>query len=282
MVPPWPAFPRGRVRGAPSNPRRPRGRYRPLFTGMVVGAAGLLSACAPVMLGAPGAPPPARFDIDRDIFAFSNLVRAARPGQNDGFANYCLLMVRGASQFYRFARFDPSAPRVTADEYTRLARAVMAGTPWAPPRPLEARIVIPGYADLMALSRDQEPAVKAAFGSNILSMMDVRLWRVVFAASPSQQAKVAAELRAEVDAGRPVPVLLTNYPEPDLLNHAVLVYDYRDESRILEFGAYDPNDPHGRFALFFDPATRGFYVPPLTYSPPGRIRAFRLYTSPLF
>jgi hypothetical protein len=76
--------------------------------------------------------------------------------------------------------------------------------------------------------------------------------------------------------------MITNYPDADLLNHAVLVYGYRDEAGVSEFLAYDPNDPGSPFGLFFDRTASGFSVPPLTYSPPGRIRAFRLYTSVLF
>ena len=34
--------------------------------------------------------------------------------------------------------------------------------------------------------------------------------------------------------------------------------------------------------LYYDDESRAFWVGPLTYNPPGRVRAFRLYTSPLF
>jgi hypothetical protein len=244
--------------------------------------AGLVAGCATTLPPGPPLHGERRFDLTRDGFAFANLVRAERPGLNDAFANYCLLMVRGASQFFRYARFEPSAPRVTPAEYTRLAREVMTRRPWSPSPPDEGRVVIPGYAGLRALSRDQEPAVKAAFGSNIGSMVDVRLWRVAVAFSPEHQAGLARELRGEVDEGYPVPLMVTNYPEEDLLNHAVLVYGYREEAGVTEFMAYDPNDPGSPFSLFFDRAASGFFIPPLTYSPPGRIRAFRLYTSILF
>ena len=51
---------------------------------------------------------------------------------------------------------------------------------------------------------------------------------------------------------------------------------------LAQFLAYDPNDPGTPVSLYFDRTTQSFSVPPLTYSPPGRVRAFRLYTSPLF
>ena len=257
------------------------GRWTGLLVLLFV-AAGVLSACAATPVREGGGEPLARFDPGHDTFAFPNLVRAERPGLNDGFANYCLIMVRGASQFFRFARFDPAAPVLAPAEYTRLARQVLTIPPWDGPRPESARVTIPGYPDLRALSRHQEAAIKAAFGSNVLSMLDVRLWRVSIAFSGTHQAGLARTLRDETGAGRPAAVMITNFPGADLLNHAVLVYDAREETGVLEFLAYDPNDPGTPVSLYFDRTTQSFSVPPLTYSPPGRVRAFRLYTSPLF
>jgi hypothetical protein len=60
----------------------------------------------------------------------------------------------------------------------------------------------------------------------------------------------------------------------DRLNHAVLVYAPRPAQQGTDFLAYDPNDPGSPFTLYYDGGAR--------YGPPGRVRAFRLYTSPLF
>jgi hypothetical protein len=224
----------------------------------------------------------AAFEVGRDTFAFPNLVRAQHPGRKDAFANYCIVMARAASQFFRFVRFEPAAPPVPPEEYTRLTREVLAVTPWAAPVPDAQRVVIPGYPDLFAFSRAQEAAIKTAFGSSLLSMVQPRTWRVAVALSPEHQEGVARELAAEVAAGRPAPLMITNFPDPDLLNHAVLVYASRRHAGVMEFLAYDPNDAGHPLSVHFDAASRGFWVGPLTYSPPGRIRAFRLYTSPWF
>lgn len=246
----------------------------------------LVTACASVppapVAVHPAEPARARFEVTRDAFAFPNLVRAEQPDRREVFANYCLIMARAASQFFRFARFAPAEPPVTPEEYTRLTREVTGIAPWAPPRTQGERVVIPGYADLHAFSRAEERAIKAAFGSNVLSMVHWRTWRVGLAFSPEHQHGLALELVRELEAGRPAPLMITNFPHADLLNHAVLVYDYRRQAAVVEFLAYDPNDPGGPLSLHFDPATRAFWVEPLAYSPPGRIRAFRLYTSPLF
>ncbi len=270
---------RGGGRGDPRGRSRSRRLHALGFTALV----GLLvSACAPTLqLDPPVGPPRPRFEVGRDTFAFPNVVRAEHPDREDVFANYCVIMARTASQFFRFARFAPERPAVARDEYTRLTQAVIATGPWTGERPDEQRVVIPGYANLYDLSRAQEAAVKAAFGSAVLSIMHWRTWRVMFALSPAHQEGVARELTQEVDARRPASLMITNLPNPDQLNHAVLVYDYRRHAGVVEFLAYDPNDPERSLSLYYAPATRGFWVASLTYSPPGRIRAFRLFTSPL-
>ena len=241
------------------------------------------AACASRPPTVPSSAEGRRFELERDAFAFPNLVRAQRPGWNDDFANYCLIMARAASQFYRFARFVPDRPPVTAAEYERLVGEVLDRPPWGPPPASEAeRVAIAGYADLRAFSAAHEGLLKAAFGSNVLSMLHWRTWRVGVDFPPAHQERLARELVGEVEARRPAPVMITNFPHEDLLNHSVLVYAHRPAQQGTDFLAYDPNDPGSPLRLYYDRAARAFWVGPLTYSPPGRVRAFRLYTSPLF
>ena len=258
-------------------------RRRPVTALGLWMAVGLLTAACATAPPA-GAPTTGRghFDLDHDAFAFANLVRAERPGWNDAFANYCLLIARGANQFYRFARFVPDQPAASPADYERLVRAVFARAPWMPPVAEADRVIIPGYADLRSFSAAHEATIKTALGSNVLSMMHVRTWRVGVDFSPAHQERLAHELIAEVDAGRPAPLMITNFPHDDLLNHSVLVYDRHPGQQGTDFMAYDPNDSASPLTLYYDETARAFWVGPLTYSPPGRVRAFRLYTSPLF
>ncbi|MGH7359423.1 MAG: hypothetical protein ACREJR_11480, partial [Candidatus Rokuibacteriota bacterium] len=245
-----------------------------------------LAACATAPSPGPDPAATGDFRFERDAFAFPNLVRAQRPGWNDGFANYCLVMARGAAQFHRFARFAPDRPPASAAEYDRLVRQVLARPAWDPPAPDAERIVIPGYAGLREFSAAHEELLKESFGSNVLSMVHWRTWRVGVDFPPEHQERLARDLVVEIREGRPAPLMITNFPHEDILNHAVLVYGRRPgglpEAEGIEFLAYDPNDPGTPFPLYYDDASRGFWVGPLTYSPPGRVRAFRLYTSPLF
>src|SRR5262245_5345659 len=262
--------------------------------GVALGRSPMSSMCTRALLGLLATacatlPPPdpsrtgrGEFELTPDTFAFANLVRAERPGRNDDFANYCLVMVRAANQFYRFARFAPDRPVGSPEEYDRLVRVVLGRPPWAPPATDTDRVIIPGYKDLHSFSAAHERSVKSAFGSNILSMIHWRTWRVGVDFAPEHQERLARELVLEVDAGRPVPLMITNFPHEDLLNHSVLVYARRLAQQGTDFLAYDPNDPGSALTLYYDDAARAFWVGPLTYSPPGRVRAFRLYTSPLF
>ena len=140
-----------------------------------------------------------RFDLEHDAFAFANLVRAERPGWNDAFANYCLVIARAASQFYRFARFAPDRPAGLARRSTSgwCARS-SSRPPWAPPAPEADRAVIPGYADLHSFSAAHEAVIKTALGSNVLSMMHWRTWRVGvdFLAGAPGAARARADRRS--------------------------------------------------------------------------------------
>jgi hypothetical protein len=275
----YPNDERGRARvGQPGRRVSPR-------TPLSLLAALLLPACATTGALPPLEPAPrpagARFDLQRDVFAFANLVRAEHPDRPVDFANYCIAMARGASQFYRFARFAPADPPVSAAEYARRIGEVLGTSAWEPPWPPERRVVIPAYPDLHAFSRAEEPTIKAAFGSQTGSMLHWRNWRAMFPLGPDHQERVARELRLEIDGDRPVPIMISNAPDPDELKHVVLVYDYRWMAGVLEFLAYDPNDPDNPLSLAFDRATRSFWTETLTYGPPGRIRAFRIFTSRL-
>ncbi len=113
--------------------------------------AGCVSAPALDTVLRVAAPPPAiRFGVD--TLAFRNESRSKNRGKPDLYANWCFVMVRAVIQFHRFARFDPSAPRLSPDEYVERVRRVHARAPWRPPLPPDDRIVIPGYASLYDFS----------------------------------------------------------------------------------------------------------------------------------
>jgi hypothetical protein len=245
---------------------------------LLVGCASVPSMDAAVGVTAP--PAAIRFGVD--TFAFPNESRSKNHGKPDLFANYCFLMARAVTQFSRFARFDPAGPRLSPAEYETRVAQVVSHAPWQDPLPPDDRVVIPGYASLYALSRDEEHAVKAGLGSPVWTWFHWTNWRVVFPVPGAQQERVARETLAELQAGHPVQFLVTNFPTWEL-NHTVLAYDYRigDNGGVVEFLVYDPNDPYTPGIISFDRAERRFIASRLFDTTEGAIRAFRMYYQPL-
>src|SRR5438132_14036833 len=111
------------------------------------------------------------FSFADDTFAFRNDIRAHHADADDLYANYCFVLARGMRQFHQFARFEPAAPRVDADEYTRRVRAVTSHAAWAAPLPPAERVVIPGFANLRALSAAEEAAREAGLRARLLTFV---------------------------------------------------------------------------------------------------------------
>ncbi len=228
-----------------------------------------------VAMRRPSAPDTLRFGVD--TFAFANESRSNNPGKPDLYANYCFVMARGVTQFQRFARFDPAAPRLSADEYAARVRQVVAHSPWQAPLPADDRTVIPGYASLFDFSRAQEAAVKAGLVGRFWTLVHWTNWRVVFPMPRWQQERVAREALVELGEGRSVQLLVTNFPTWEL-NHTVVAYAYAlDPAGNVAFTVYDPNDPHEPGRVTFDRAERRFEASRLYDTSPGPIRAFRMY-----
>ena len=250
----------------------------PLFVAMLVAGC----ASAPPLDRHPSRPlsgSTIRFGVD--TFAFANDIRWKNPGKTELYANYCFVMARAITQFHRFARFAPELPRVEPADYTALVSDVVARSPWEEARPAAERVVIPGYASLHELSQGQEAAVKVGLGGRFWTMLHWTNWRAFLPWTRAGQERVAAETLAELEAGRPVQLLVTNLPKVEL-NHTVVAYDYRIyEGRFLEFIVYDPNEPQAPGWVAFDRAERRFFASGVYDTEPGEIRAFRMYYSPL-
>jgi hypothetical protein len=248
-------------------------------------ATGLTSALAsavPLMaaLRRPSTGPALRFGVD--TFAFRNDSRIHHRGKPDLYANWCFVIARAVVQFQRFARFEPDAPRLAPADYAALVRRVTRRPSWWAPVPPHRRIVVPGFASLHELTREMEPAVKAGLRGRLWTLVHWSNWRIVFPHPRGQQERVAAEAVAELQAGRPVQLLITDFPRIKL-NHSVLAYDYAvREPDMVDFTVFDPNDPHGPGVVRFDRRAQRFRPAPLCGVMVPHFRAFRQYGSPLY
>jgi hypothetical protein len=219
------------------------------------------------------------FSFATDTFAFRNDIQARNPDAEDLYAHYCFVLARSLRQFFAFARFDPSAPRLPADAYVERVRQVVTRAPWEPAARPDDRVVIPGYADLRALSSGEEQAVKTALGGRFWTWVHWTNWRVVFPVSAGHQAGVAQEIMAEVGQGRLVQLLVTNWPKPEL-NHTVVAYEFRETPADIQFLVWDPNNPADPGLLTFDRRQSRFLATRVYDTAPGPIRVFRMYYSP--
>jgi hypothetical protein len=249
---------------------------------LALGVALLLSACASVPT-APAAVRPdgaavAGFSFGADTFAFPNEIRARHPDRDDLYANYCFVLARGLRQFFRFARFEPTAPALTHEGYVDRVRALAARVPWAPSGATDERVVIPGYANLREFSRAQQAAVKEGLGGRFWTLVHWTNWRVTFPVTRGHQATVARAIMDELDAGRLAQLLVTNWPKPEL-NHTVVAFAYRPGAHGVEFSVWDPNDPAEPGVMTFEAEVSRFRASRLYDTEPGLIRAFRMYYS---
>jgi hypothetical protein len=243
----------------------------------------LLSACASVAPLSPVGPPDGAaavpgFSFAADTFAFPNEIRARHPDQDDLYANYCFVLARGLRQFFLFARFDPAAARLTREGYVERVRTVAAHPPWERAAAAGDRVVIPGYANLREFSRAEEAAVKEGLGGRFWTLVHWTNWRVTFPVTRGHQLAVAREIMDNLDAGRLVQLLVTNWPKPEL-NHTVVAFAYRRAPPGVDFVVWDPNDPAEPGIVTFDADARRFRASRLYDTDPGPIRAFRMYYS---
>lgn len=242
-----------------------------------------LGACAgsrPVPAPAVTAAAAPGFAFARDTFAFPNEIRSRHPDMPDLYANYCFVLARALRQFFLFARFDPTAPKLSIEQYVERVRQLTALSPWHAPLAAEARVVIPGYANLREFSRGEETAVKQGLGSRFWTLVHWTNWRVIWPVTGGQQAGVAGEIVDELQHGRLVQLLVTNLPKVEL-NHTVVAYAYRADGRGIDLTVWDPNDPDHPGEIRFDGADRHFWATNVYDTEPGIIRVFRMYYSPL-
>ncbi len=215
-----------------------------------------------------------------DTFAFRNDSRIHHKGKPDLYASRCFVLARAVVQFQRFARFEPAAPRLTAAEYTALVRRVTRRAPWRPPLPVAERIVIPGFESLHELTREAEAAVKAGLPRRLWTILHWTNWRIIFPLPSAQQERVAAEMVAELQAGRPVQLLVSDFPRIRF-NHSVLAFDFKVSAPdSIDFSVYDPNDPTVPGVIRFDRRVRRYRPAPLCGVNVPHFRSFRMYYSP--
>jgi hypothetical protein len=225
--------------------------------------AGAIFAGACLWVSADGAATGPPFSFDRDTFAFANETvleyhqgHASLRHENGAekpkrFTSHCFVMSRGAAQFRKFARFDPTLSPLDDKQLAVRIREVTSRKPWAVALAMQDRITIPGYPNLRALTRAQAGIVQENIGLGWPTYFRPGNGRILMPHGPAQQARTQAELEATLGRGEFFVAYLTTFPESLSINHGVLVYGRERSSgrgthaQKLRYRVYDPNHPDG-------------------------------------
>jgi hypothetical protein len=232
------------------------------------------------------------FTFQRDTFAYANELvweyawdaegrwRGQPRSPKPEYSHRCFVVVKAAKQFFWHADFDPDTMPADDLTYRRLVREVLNSSPRTPSSP-EERIRIPGYPHLHAFSTAHERLLKAESGAAWQSYFQRGHWRMIFPFSRGSQEQTARDLIAATRKNQPAVAHVLCFPSLRI-NHAVLVFEARDESARVVFTVYDPNTPAQPAELIYDRPTRTFQFPATDYFPGGNVNVYEVYRGALY
>jgi hypothetical protein len=233
------------------------------------------------------APVARRFDFQKDTFAYPNeLCWIYGYDANGKWVSHnrdpkptywlrCFVVARSAQQFFLNARFAPELPIADEGTYKHLIKQLISTNP-RHASPEAKKIVIPGYPDLKTFSKAHEKALKAECGGQLASYFQRGHWRMVFGFSRKGQECMAQQLINHLNENQSVVVHIVTFPVIKI-NHALLLFDVKENEKQIAFSAYDPNDPVRPTTLSFDRASRTFQLPANEYFQGGHVDVYEVY-----
>jgi hypothetical protein len=256
-------------------------RFLALGLTLFVGTA-LLRAYDP-----PASPAPRPFHYDTDSFAFANETvwnyvngsvqkQSSSSARKREYTRRCFVVTRAAVQFWKFARFDPSAAPLSPEKLAGRIREVTERSVWLPALPAAQRVVIAGYANLREVS-----AVHAGVFQENMGLG----WPVYFRAGNAPiampldsgtEADLNDEILHDLDLNYPTIVWLYRFPSL-AINHVVVVISGHKSGGHVHYLVYDPNYTDGPKKLDYDIATRTFSYQPTFYFKGGPVDARAIY-----
>jgi hypothetical protein len=229
---------------------------------------------------------PRPLEYPADTFAFKNetvwnyVGGSIEPEQDKAhvrdYTRRCFVLSRSIVQFWKFARFDPEAKPLPADELARRIRAVCERSVWLPALAEKDRIVIPGYHNLHEASDKMRYVFQANIG---------RGWPIYFRAGNMPIAfwvtrALEGRLNGEIfhDLQMNTPTILWVYRFPSLkMNHVVVVYSGTHDGSGYHYHVYDPNYRDRFSHLDYDPKTRTFRYEPVYFFKGGPVTVRSIY-----
>ena len=192
------------------------------------------------------------FNYQRDTLSFANWtvftyenghIVSHKNQFGHHYSRRCFVMTRTVEQFYKFACFEPTAPRVNDRELTKRIRDITRRQPWHYPLPAEKRVFIPGYTNLRELSQDRTDLMQRNIGLGWVVYLRLGNARMFYEHSKKYQEKTHDELEQTLARGEFFIAYLSDYPIMHI-NHSVLVYKH-DRPQSADgtdyYLVYDPN-----------------------------------------
>jgi hypothetical protein len=236
----------------------------------------------------PAAPAPRPFRYDTDTFSFANETvwnyvngsvqseSSREPAKKRDYTRRCFVVTRAAVQFWKFARFEPRAARLSRDQLAARIRVVTGRSVWLPALSREQRIVFPGYADLREISAVDPGLFQANIGLGWPVYFRAGNMPIVAPVYRETEARLNDEIFHDLQQNYPTIVWLYNFPSLNI-NHVVVVFAGEREHDLFHYQVYDPNYTGAPKKLDYDADTRTFSYQPTFYFKGGTVDARAIY-----
>lgn len=242
-------------------------------------------AIAPIQASAG---PSAGFNFHPDTLSFANTTvfeyhegeivsRFSR--KSDRYTRRCFVMTRTVEQFYKFARFEPNAPRLEERELRKRIRAVTRMQPWRDPLPPQKRTVFPGFHNVREMSQANTRLLQRNIGLGWVAYLRVGNGRMFYLHGKGYQEKTHRLLEDTLARGEFFIAYLSDFPILHI-NHSVLIYKHDRPSSpdgTVHYLVYDPNHPEGPRHLEWHPEKREFSYQKDKQFTGGFTRVFQVY-----
>jgi hypothetical protein len=228
------------------------------------------------------------FNYNRDTLSFENWtvftyengrIVSHKNQYGHHYSRRCFVMTRTVAQFYKFARFEPNAPRLDEKELQKRVRAITRKLPWHNPLPPEKRIVIPGFRNLRELSAANTRLMQRNIGLGWVVYLRPGNVRMFYLHDKNYQAKMHDQIEKALARDEFFIAYLSDFPILHI-NHSVLVYKHsapRSPDGADHYLVYDPNHSDAPRHLEWLPQKREFSYEKDREFSGGFTRVFQIY-----
>lgn len=200
--------------------------------------------------------------------------------EGEKYTRRCFVVCRAAVQFWKFAAYDPSKPKLTRPELIRRIREVADIDVWKDPFPESKRVRFPGYANFHDISKAHSKEFRENLGLGWPVYFRIGNVPMLFPPTRGGQKELHDEMIQDLKARHPTIVWLINFPSLGI-NHAVVIYRAKKLKASTEFTVYDPNYATAPKKLTFDEVSKTFSYQKTFYFQGGPVDVRPLYRSPI-